>query len=376
MGLHSVDASKGILSVPVLVDGSNTPFLFNSDTSITETRSGFTFGFKTQDDVEVIAKLQANLDADATVLLVGTDYLVEPGKIFFAVKPPEFLIAPRVERNLQLIWRNFGFLVDFFRDNSAEYRRQVQGLWFALVGGPSLSNMQLGVSAILDLPYTRGGTVRSIRPQSDGSVNVVIDSETINVPKKLVDRISVVEGQVIDGFQAIVNAVLVEDFIVNPDFASKAGIPKILQFFTFLITVDADVVTDLIGPLGSLQTLFSGSVDFVERAKPAYTDFVMDVLKELEDKEFLEVSTESDPRVIVARMPSDLAFNPVNLAYGVDGLEVALPGFDELAYRASGGDDRLDLGTDDLIMHDYLTVIDIPTSGPESDIGTFGNIPA
>ncbi len=368
MAAQAINRSKGILGVPVLVEGFNVPLTFKTANTLSETRLGFPFGFSIDRDLEEIPTLQSDLreitpDDGPTILTAGVDYTLESQKIFFAVKPPEFLIAPTLKRNLELIRDIFGLLLDFIRANSIKYRRQVQGIWFALFGGASVSNLSLGMTAIIDFPYTRGGLVKAIRPQSDGSAKVFIADEVIDVPAHLVPRLTVevgdqVDGSLIGGFRPITDAVSVEDYIINPDFATRAGIPEILKFFTFMVTVDADDVVELIGPLGSLQDLFSGDVEFIERGKPAYTDFILDVLKDLKVEE-LQVATDATPRVVEIRLPSDLAFNPVNVHFGIDGFGVDLGSLDELAYIAIGNDERLDLGNDSLAFKEWLVIQDI-----------------
>lgn len=367
MGVEAIDASKGILSVPVQVDGYNVPLVFDEDTALTEERTGFRFGYSINPTIEEAPFLRDKVGGSAeTVLTSGTDYTVELGKMFFAVEPPAYLMAPTVKHNLDLIWRNFGFLLELTGTNSASYKRKVQGVWFALFGGPNVSNIQLGMSALLEIPFSKPGTVLSKKVRSDGSVDIQVDDEIVNVPLSLVDRINVDVGDILTGYQAVVDAVTVEDFIINPNFAAYAGIRPLLQYFTFLVTVDGDVVTDLIGPLGSLDSLFSGSVDFIEKAKPAYTDFFQDVLVELTD--IWDVGTTSEPRVIQVRLPSDLAFNPVNIHYGIDGNDVVLGSFNELAYIASNGDDRLDLGNDALAFKEDMYIVDLPTGGGDGGI--------
>lgn len=367
LGAEGLDRSKGILSAPVQVDGYNVPLVFNDSTSLDETRSGFEYGYSINPTIEEAASLRDRVGSSATkVLESGTDYTVELGKIFFKVKPPTYLMAPTVKHNLELVWRNFGFLIDLYESNSASYKRKVQGVWFALFGGPNLDNIQLGMSALLNLPFAKPGTVKSKKVLKDGSVDIVVDDFLVNVPVTLADRINVEIGDVLTGYRAVVDAVTVEDFIVNPDFAARAGIRHLLQYFTFLVTVDDDVVLDLIGPLGSLDTLFSGAVPYIEKAKPAYTDFFLDVLVELSD--VWDIATTSEPRVIQIRMPSDLAYNPVNVHYGIDGNEVVLGSFDELAYIASEGDERLDLGNDAVAFKEDMYIVDQPSGGGDGAI--------
>lgn len=372
LGAQQLDLSKSIAFVPVVVRSTDVPFLFDAAAKLADTRSGYTFGYNTQPGVIEIPKLRGGFEStEALELTVTADYLVEEGKIFFVVEPPPFLFAPVANRNLELVWRNFGFLIDFFRKNSTNYRRRVQGLWFALFGGASVKNIQLGMSALMDMPFTAGGTVSAIRPNDDGSSDVVIGEEIINVPPHLVPKISVSVGDVIEGYQAIVDGVVVEDFVINPDIASKAGVPRVQELFTFLVTVEADDVVEMVGPLGSLQGLFDGSIDFIERAKPAYTDFVAGLVRNLGDDKGLGIATESEPRIVEIGLPSTVNFNPVNLHFGIDkpDMKQGVSPLTEEYYSTIGGDEDLDLDGDSLMGAEFLKITSV---GPGGDINLMG----
>jgi hypothetical protein len=358
---RSIDLAKGVFSVPVTVRSLHVPLVFDATNALTEARGGFPFGYSTQEDIVEIPSLQAGFADDADVLTDGADYTVELGKIFFAVEPPSFLVAPTLERNMELIRRNFGILIDFFLENSENYKRRTGGIWAALFGGSTLENIELGMSAVIDVPFTSGGVVRSIEVQGDGSVEVTIGEDTITVPEALADRITVVEGQTIDGYRPITSAVTVEDFKSDPDFATRFGVDPILKFFTFAVTIEAGVVVDLIGPLGSLQDFFSGSVQFIERAKPSYTDFFLSVMEEFED-EVIEIVTESTPRTVELDLPSTVDANVVNQHYGLDGHDIGMGSLTEEVYE-SQGDPNLDLDSDSIYWADGLEIEDMPSGG-------------
>jgi len=272
------------------------------------------------------------LDPDIIDAPVMQDYVEIPG--IKLTNPAEFTIRsgflftnvqfedawfPDLFVNERTVQRNFGEIVGLVRPNSDLYRRQVQGLWYVLWNGPTVSNIETGLKILLGLPFALTPTsVASITNDglvpasyeitlSDGQVFVV------NQPRSPI----VSAGDQLSRFAAISDGVdviddvntpdwykqfpslfrLVAQFAVDPDFQYSGYFDDggflddggIFDDFLFLTSGEADEINILFYrylkhhvflvkvamDLLNSESVISDITSFLDAIKPAYTDYML-----------------------------------------------------------------------------------------------------
>ena len=73
--------------------------------------------------------------------------------VHFKVEPYPRLWTNLAVRDLEIIYDNFGCLIDYYKPDSYRYLREVQGLWFAYWHGAAINNIVAGVNILKDLPF-------------------------------------------------------------------------------------------------------------------------------------------------------------------------------------------------------------------------------
>ena len=104
-------------------------------------------------------------DYDEGITPLG-DFVVDElnGIIAFKSQPYETLWSEQVIRNTEIIYDNFGSLLQFYKPDSYKYLRQTQGLWYAYWNGSTISNIEIGLNVVTDLPFILdAGYVQDIR---------------------------------------------------------------------------------------------------------------------------------------------------------------------------------------------------------------------
>jgi len=198
------------------------------------------------------------IDAGAlTGLVSGTDYLWAGGTapirlyskaafdVFVATKDVEIiqvllesrLWAPTVFVDEQLVYDNFGFLLDFPHTGTGFsleiYTRIVKGLWFVVWNGPTPRNIRSGLSLIFNYPtVSEAGTVVRVSTELvfDSVTNTLVPVNAVTIrtatgaelvtPIPQPFRSRVVAGDVVTKFEAISNAVDVYDEVNSPGWWS------------------------------------------------------------------------------------------------------------------------------------------------------------
>jgi len=128
---YEKDMSTAVLDVPVYNVDRWSAFQLDSTTAISPSPSPdplFQYSYFLGDSLIVsIPVLQDQIDIPAHTLVQGTDFIVTnnmihfklpPSTYFFKVEKP-FLWAPSTLLNKNIPYRNFGCLIDLFRDNSS-----------------------------------------------------------------------------------------------------------------------------------------------------------------------------------------------------------------------------------------------------------------
>jgi hypothetical protein len=156
--------------------------------------------------VDIDRFLMNRIHSPSTVLTKGTDFIIEEFEgvkvITFSKNPFEDkTLAKREIRSTQgvvtdtevgiwalnsywdyeLVWNNYGKLINFYRPNSTEYRTFVQAIWDLFVGGPSYTNLEAGVNAVLGLPISRDNETISEIVDDGTDYNIITDLNVYKV---------------------------------------------------------------------------------------------------------------------------------------------------------------------------------------------------
>lgn len=169
---------KQVLSTTVLEINES----FTADeASVTYSINAFPYAINVDSNVAGVPTMQ-DLIVDPTLLLrQGVDYEVDGGgKISFRIEPPTTreddgptLWAEETLVDEETVYRNFGVLIDFFRESSEEYLDAVRGLWYVYWTGSTHENLLIGMQILLGLPFaTEAGTVTSITSRDDFILDV------------------------------------------------------------------------------------------------------------------------------------------------------------------------------------------------------------
>lgn len=105
------------------------------------------------------------IDVDTKIFTNGTDFVVDEAtrSIHFNVEPYETLWSHVSIRDVNSIYANFGYLIDFPGENSYKYLRQVQGMWYSYWMGATIRDIERGLTIALNLPYAEeDGIIESI----------------------------------------------------------------------------------------------------------------------------------------------------------------------------------------------------------------------
>jgi len=142
------------------------------------------------------------------------------------------LWAPKTQVNLETPWNNYGWLMDIYDDNSAQYLNVVQGLWFAFWTGPKPSNIKSSLYLLFGLPVaSEDGEIIEVTTSSiqikGGSSGRLYQYQ---IPAGLTSIVSV--GEQVIRFQPLVSGIDVFDKINLPGFIEneigRAGIQRFL----------------------------------------------------------------------------------------------------------------------------------------------------
>jgi hypothetical protein len=229
--------------------------------------------------------------------------------------------------NSQTIENNFGLFVGFPEelvhsyDENLDYLSVIKSLWFAFLSGPHFDNMKLAVQSLFNLPYAEvESQITYIEEPSDAADGVILLTDKTNrtytytyplgaelainpATGRLIKPFSIVSedeekalttGQALQladskvaAFTKLVDVVSIEDYISDPEliehqfggttkwFVDDDGVvhdvdepPTIIEkYHKFIVDVPLDVArTTEVFPLVR---------QFLQEAKPAYTDFIL-----------------------------------------------------------------------------------------------------
>lgn len=285
-------------SAIITPDGIQRPFIdyiyLPSDTTYDKTNSLFVF--------------PTGLQVDTYKLKKDIDFKIDNNAIYLPKELDTYMWTNTCVRNLTMIYDNFGSTMDFYKEDSYNYWRQVQGLWFAFWNGSTITNIESGLNIIHDMPFAyEDGIVDSV-DHVKGTVN--INGIVYNVGTDYTIRVS--EGEYVKQFTPLTDSVLVYDAINFPGwwkelfgdidshnadsqlpspywdsrkwdtqtfdaaFDERVVNAYTLPYFTFLIKIEESAWY-------KTKNEFDINKVFINAIKPAYTHYIFETYKRFYD---------------------------------------------------------------------------------------------
>jgi hypothetical protein len=187
--------------------------------------------------IQSIPTLQSQLDEPLSILTYGTDYNIIGSEFYFpTIIPATYLWAEKVYYDNDAVESNFGSLVDYRKDllehTTKEYLNNVKGMWHSYVFGPTISNIEVGLSILANEPYSlKDGTISYITSDYNTLYGLIIirpsdGGEELPYLFKKVSGIAInprtgVEyrsGDEVKAYEALSDALSVVDDISSPNW--------------------------------------------------------------------------------------------------------------------------------------------------------------
>lgn len=344
-GIYSINA---VLSPTQIQIAELFPAIQESD--VIYSINAFPHGVRVDKRIVSIPVLQDLVDVPTSVLVEDVDYRVLNGVLGVRAAFLKSEIGPAEKRtcqawaevtklNLETPYRNFGVLIDFFRENSESYKLALQGLWYAFWTGSTPNNLQRGMHILLGLPFAkRAGVVTRI-----DSINGYIDITdprgqvlTYTIPDELVAVVAV--GDSVDRFASLTNGVKIIDRNNEPGFvANRLGRAGISKFLTSNATIgvgnsdETKALTLLENHLFLPQILVEAItqsvnvaelVTFLDNMKPSWTEYVFSFL--VEENETVNLTEDLPPNQLSIDLSTTVSNNQWNQSFQFNNFLVQL----------------------------------------------------
>jgi hypothetical protein len=318
--------------------------------------NAFPYGVKISSNIVSVPFLQDRIDDAVTFLVEGVDYVVQSGILSSRIGFPLSGLGSEDTRirqmwaevsriNDETPYRNFGVLIDFYRENSEEYKQALQGLWYTFWTGSTPGNLERGLHILLGLPYARkAGTVTRVDTDL-GQIDITDPRGqiiTYTIPSGLDPEVSV--GDEAFRFQQLTTGVEIIDRNNQPGFVtSELGRGGIDQYLTDNATrgagnTDETKALDLLEHHLFLPRILAESVNqrinvtelvtFLDNMRPQWTNYVFSFLSDGEEN--LTITEEEfaiDPAIDLTTTVSNNEWNQ-SFLYGsfiVDGADAFVP---------------------------------------------------
>lgn len=184
----------------------------------------------------------------------GVDYaVIRDGTVAFKKAPPKRLWAKRTVVNREIPWKNFGYLLDIYEENTPRYADVLRGLWYALWTGPKPSNVETSLSLLFGLPTAKEDAVVSfVSPLEVKTLSQDGTERVFQVPAGLSPKVSL--GEAVKRFQPLTTGIKVFDKIGSPGFLERElGRPGVARFLTEKATRGEGEWTDETRALSALE---------------------------------------------------------------------------------------------------------------------------
>lgn len=244
-------------------------------------------------------KIRGKLDPDLLPLAAGTTLVAEtrellvtgaytfptPGELWLRDLPTrDRMWAPVAREDQRHVQRLYGPLVDLTADASSDaYLRRVQGAWYALMSGPAIDNIAIGVQLTMGLPvaqvagvvqrtYIRQNLLGEIQERAmvilgdDGAVTHHLDPNIVGIDW------SYEPGERVEKFAPLTNGVAVYDVDANDAWPSLFGMDPLSpeRYNAFGVLVDLNVL--------NADTSLDDAIRFALRIKPTWTKMFFHLL--------------------------------------------------------------------------------------------------
>jgi archaellum component FlaF (FlaF/FlaG flagellin family) len=335
-------AINSVISVNKIQIAGLFPTVQESD--VVYSINAFPHGVKISTQIKSVPVLQDLVDDPTSILVEGVDYVVSGGILSSRTALLKSAIGP-VDTRKRQAWaeetkiddetpyRNFGVLIDFYRENSEEYKLALQGLWFTFWTGSTPGNLQRGLHILLGLPFTRrSGTVSRVDTDL-GEIDITEASGrilTYSIPDGLDSTVE--RGDEVSRFEALTTGVEIIDRNNEPGFVTnrlgRAGIAKfltdgastgpgdtdetkaleLLEHHLFLPQVLVEAITQKIN--------VAELVTFLDNMKPQWTEYVFSFA--VDESETISFSEVLDPIAISIDLSTTIDNNELNKSVVLD----------------------------------------------------------
>lgn len=238
-GTYHVNAVLGPTEITVIEQ-----FPAIQETDVVYSINAFPHGVKVSKQIVSIPTLRNTIDAADFALVEGVDYIVADGILSCRTAFPLSTLGPADTRsrqtwaettkvNKETPYRNFGVLIDFYRQNSEAYKLALQGLWYTFWTGSTPGNLRRGLHILLGLPFAkRAGTVTKV--DTTAALIDVTDPRgqiiTYTIPTGLDPVVTV--GETVNRFDSLTTGVSIIDRNNQPGFVEdllgRAGVARFL----------------------------------------------------------------------------------------------------------------------------------------------------
>jgi len=361
--IYNIDVSRAIFDMAPLFRREWQTFRFDETTQVQNPQStptGFPYTYQIEDSIVSIQNLHTNPDPTGEISDPGDifyeniDYVIleEDNVIAFAALPPQYLHSNKVFSDQEMIYRNFGILVNYpnpFEFSTDLYLAQVQGLWTALWNGGTLANIELGMHILLGFPFMSPGTVGTIQANPDGSYIVYVsdtfgDNRPIEVPALLAPP-TVSTGDVVDRFTPLGTGITATDYIDDLEFMleqiSAGQLHRSQIFFTMVIVLSQDAYQAALDIFGEefITSTLPLIQTFIDNIKPEFVDMKFTPTREFEEEFTLDDGDPEDFEIdVLRRLTSTVLDNYTNVlgegtpSYDLDNEAIQLEDYLEIVW--------------------------------------------
>ena len=341
------------------------------------TIDAFPHGTRIAKNIVSIPTLQEQIDAPTIALEEGVDYVVRGGILAARASFPMMTLGPTEDRT-RALWaektlvdketpyRNFGVLIDFYRQNSEAYKQALEGLWFAFWTGSTPENLRKGLHILLGLPYARAaGTVVGLTPPTTTSAGEAQIQDARGqilsyvLPAELDATVAL--GQEVARFTPLTTGVRIFDRNSDPSFvASRLGRAGIARFLTANASRgpgDTDetraltllehhlfipqVLTEALTSLINVKELLT----FLTNMKPKWTEFVFSFNADVDESVTVSNASETVDVADTIDASTTINNNEANREYA-DGIFIVARSTGELVVGNQTTGNFRDLGVD------------------------------
>lgn len=271
-------------------------------------------------------QVRGKIDPDVMPLAAGTDMTVDTRAIDDFQLPGDGTVLMRELATRDSVWaplayvdyhhvqNHYGQLTKLYADVSTEtYLRRVQGVWAALMSGPSARSVKSGLALTMGLPVAQvDGTVTDVIEERDvlgrltrravvvsGNSQSVTHELRVDIP--LIDWVVVV-GQRVERFQPLTTGIEVLDSVIDPLWYQRfVGLSELERWNTFGVFVAVEAI--------NADASVEDAVRFALRVKPTWTKVLIRFLLTSGNEDLSEDVDDDLFAAHVADVCEDMSFD-------------------------------------------------------------------